>query len=181
MVTDSKLYFKQHKNEIFWEFAMTILVAQILSFFLMGFIDLGNWSPPRLPIHFLVTVPTVYVYLKYFSWKYEFYSNQIKIIYPFNNKKNYTIPLKDIVSITVNQRSKMHGLIIHFRDKSIGISFPSVFEAAEGLKTYKESGIKIVFDPKDHEIELFLDGRIPSVPMTNDMDIKPKPSSNKEI
>lgn len=54
-----------------------------------------------------------------------------------------------------------------------------IYGFSETLKYLKEQGIKIEFLEKDHEVELYLDGRIDSIPLTNDMIIRNK--NNKSI
>jgi len=47
----------------------------------------------------------------------------------------------------------------------------SIFKFAYALREMKNNGIKTELESGDHEIELFLNGQIPDVPMTNDMQI----------
>jgi hypothetical protein len=47
----------------------------------------------------------------------------------------------------------------------------SIFKFAYALREMKTNGVNIELEFGDHEIELFINGQIPDVPMTNDMQI----------
>jgi len=47
----------------------------------------------------------------------------------------------------------------------------SIFKFAYALREMKANGVNTELEFGDHEIELFLNGQIPDVPMTNDMQI----------
>jgi len=48
----------------------------------------------------------------------------------------------------------------------------SIFKFAYGLRAMKQKGVAIELQFSDNEIQLFLDGKIPDVPMTNEMTVK---------
>ena len=53
-----------------------------------------------------------------------------------------------------------------------------IYEFSETLKFLKKQGVRINFFEKDYEIELFLNDKIDSIPMRNDMKIKTKANKN---
>lgn len=45
----------------------------------------------------------------------------------------------------------------------------TIFKFAYALREMKNNGVKTELEFGDHEVELFLNGKIPDLPMTNDM------------
>ncbi len=97
--------------------------------------------------------------------------DKIQIIYPFNSNRGYVIQDMDVLSATLIQAPRSSpGLKIKSKDKTVSLPISvSLYKLAELLKVYRNKGIEIIFDPKDHEIEMYIEGKIASLPMTNDM------------
>ena len=95
----------------------------------------------------------------------------------FKGTVQHELPNKDIERITYAKamhRTPQH-LIIESGIKPTKLRVmisDSIFKFAYILRELKQNGMNIQIHGGDHEVQLFLDGRIPDLPMTNDMEIR---------
>lgn len=149
---------------------MTLLLAQLLTLVLFRILDL-ELSSGFLLIQLLISCVAAFFYLRFFYWRYEISLGEIEVTYPYNSNRGFVIQDKDILSATLSQASRSDpGLKIKSKGKTVSLPISiSLFKLAELLKAYHNKGIEINFDPKDHELEMYVEGKIESLPMTNDM------------
>jgi hypothetical protein len=100
---------------------------------------------------------------------------ELKTIPLFGKVTCQKINYSDITRITYFEGQGRAPRYIEFKTKK-GIYKLSprknIFELAGTLKFLQSKNIDVKLAERDHEIELFLQGKIDSVPMTNDMVIK---------
>lgn len=93
-----------------------------------------------------------------------------------SGKKSLKLSFSDIVSIQYVKRESNVPLTFLFLTKEKKYKLQpirlDIFQFAGTLKYLKNQNIAVEFSRRDHEVELYLQGKIPSIPMTNDMEVK---------
>ncbi len=118
---------------------------------------------------------TEFVEKQFDGWRIDNNSITLIRISLFGTKEEQTLIFKSIESILYVKPASKRPFSFEFKSKNKTYwLMPSmdIYGFSETLKFLKGQGIKIDFLEKDHEVELYLDGKIESIPMTNDMEIK---------
>jgi hypothetical protein len=94
----------------------------------------------------------------------------------FKESELYEFTHNQIEKVLYSESKHRKPRYIIVTPKEFGVQFhvyitSNIFKFAYGLRAMKNNGVNVELEFGDHEIKLFLDGKIPDVPMTNDMQI----------
>jgi hypothetical protein len=164
--------YKDNASDFVLEALVAICIGIILAIILIALLSIESIASKVL-INIFFGAIFLFLYLKFYYKEVIIYSSEIMVIYPLNKTKTKRIKLEE-VRIVKFLRRRTSGIEMIWNRKNISqkLSFRitgSDFKFAPILKHWRKNGVEIRFIPGDHELELFVAGKIDKVPITNDM------------
>jgi len=158
-----------------------LIQAIILSLVLTTFSAIGGkWNLIIYPIIFIMLFLLYYLFqtidnfIYYDGWILENDSITImktNMIMGITTRKIYYSEITGITYYEGGARTPSSLQIVTSNNKYSVLPKEGILKLAATLKYFKNLGLKVALAKFDHEVELYLQGKIDSLPMTNDMKI----------
>jgi len=157
-----------------------IFTAIFLSTLLLLGLIFGGWSTLKILFPIALIIITIFEIVKCYERTYDGWlldSNGISLLRVdlLRGRQSYLLRFDEITSIKyIQPQPRIPLTFVFYTNQGKRVLTPKIeiFKFAPLLKFLFEKGIIINYSVSDHEVDLYIKGKIDSLPMTNDMKIK---------